>query len=130
MDTVLNTSAPIAFHQVDADTQHRRIVQLIDELAGTQDRNVPAALERLTEYVQLHFADEEQFLEEQNYPEDLLQEHRSEHQDLFEQLLQISSGLSEQTDMERLASSIRLIIEGHTSSDQKYVEYYWNLNGI
>lgn len=74
----------------DSDNQHKKLVNLINDVAdahhngGDTDR-IGDILEDLVFYTKLHFNNEEQFMEKNNYPE--LVEHRKIHQSFTEQII-------------------------------------------
>lgn len=74
----------IAFHAVDAEIQHQRVLQLARDVTAALARSnrvdaVSAALERLIGFLELHCADEEQFMTAHAYPAALRELHASEH---------------------------------------------------
>lgn len=68
------------------DTQHRTLLELFNDLVRTEAQDGPAAvrdaLGRLTEYVSVHFAMEEDLMRREGLPADALDEHVAEHRGL------------------------------------------------
>jgi len=74
----------------DVDVQHRRLVGMINELSDAMmlqsgQRTVPHILEKLVDYVQLHFTSEESLMEKIDYPD--LEEHRQQHLEFTQKVL-------------------------------------------
>jgi hemerythrin-like metal-binding protein len=131
METAAGISEEVAFHILDADVQHRRLSQLIDELSRSMrscDGNAAVVLARLTEYLELHCSDEEQFLETHGCPADLLQVQRAEHAAILDRLAE--AGRTNATEP-GLADSIRDWVNTHTAgADEDYVEYFRRSGGV
>lgn len=66
------------------DEQHRAIHALFADLQSAEDRpdEVMRVLDRLTEYVSMHFATEEDLMERERYPRELIDAHVVEHRNL------------------------------------------------
>lgn len=76
---------PPALHIEDLTIQHRRLEQLADEVAETlkgdpEPARVGKAVYRLLDYLQLHFADEEQFMASIGYPVECFRAHTARHE--------------------------------------------------
>ena len=74
------------------DSQHKKLVHLINLLEaakGKQNENeiVHDAFFELVEYTKVHFADEEKYMEEINYPK--IVEHKAQHKVLVKQVIRI-----------------------------------------
>ncbi len=68
----------------DVDAQHRGLFALLNELleardAGLDSDIIGSILDRLVEYAQTHFATEERYFADFDYPE--AESHREQHQD-------------------------------------------------
>lgn len=77
----------------EIDGQHRQLVGLINELSDAMMvkqgyKKAPEILERLLDYIQIHFSAEENLMYQMNYPE--LEKHREAHLDLTEKVLELS----------------------------------------
>ena len=75
----------------EIDMQHRHLVGIINELSDAMMnkvgyRSVPHVLEKLEEYIQLHFTTEEEIMHKLQYP--ALAEHRQEHLDMTKKVLE------------------------------------------
>lgn len=78
------------------DTQHRRLLEIINELAevttaGGQSDLFFAALDALARYAENHFADEERILRDTGYP--ALAEQEQEHDHFITHVLQTTEKL-------------------------------------
>jgi hemerythrin-like metal-binding protein len=65
------------------DSQHRKIIEIINELYAMNERRPPErqlkkVFERLREYIQSHFRDEEELMLKHGYPE--YPEQKKEHE--------------------------------------------------
>jgi len=74
------------------DKQHRRLVELINELyhaclgeKGELEEKFKQVMKELVEYVMIHFKDEEAIMEEINYPG--LKEHKQKHELFVKEIL-------------------------------------------
>jgi hemerythrin-like metal-binding protein len=125
MDTAAGITDELAFHILDADVQHRRLSQLLEELARSLSENSGNAaevLDRLTQYLELHCADEEQFLETYGCPDELLQVQRSEHAVILGRLKEAARNAAIEPD---LADLVRAWVETHTAgADREYLDYF------
>ena len=118
-------------HVADLDVQHRRIDQLLDELrfglrTGAAERPVRLALERLRDYLILHFDDEEQYMGKIGYPAEQLALHIAEHIELLDETELISEFLAEPNPA--AASSALDALSSHLQShvanqDQAYLDF-------
>lgn len=87
-------------HFADLEVQHRRIDQLVNELRlalkiAAEERTVRLALERIRDYLILHFDDEEQYMAKIGYPAERLALHIAAHIDLLDQTELISEFFGE-----------------------------------
>jgi hemerythrin len=76
------------------DQDHKKLVQLINDLydamkAGHSKDSLGAILDGLVNYTKLHFAHEEQYFAQANYPDSAA--HKKEHDDLTKQVLEIQA---------------------------------------
>lgn len=125
MDPLVDINAELHFHIADADIQHRRLSQLVDELSEAVTggkQKVPEVLQRLTTYLELHCADEEQFLETHDCPEELLRTERMEHAAILERLAEARRQAAPEPS---LADVVRAWLKAHTEgSDRAYIEFF------
>ena len=75
------------------DKQHRRLVELINELyhaclgeKGELEEKFKHVMKELVEYVMIHFKDEEKIMEEINYPN--IKEHKQHHENFVKKILE------------------------------------------
>ena len=74
----------------EIDQQHKELFNMLNRLhtavnSGDGAKAVGVTLERLSEYVEIHFRDEESLMEAKGYPDRVL--HQEEHRKLAEQVL-------------------------------------------
>ena len=67
------------------DAQHKKLIELIGEVARGKDISQDELLNEVLDYASYHFADEEAYMEKINYPG--LKEHRNKHKKLTKVLL-------------------------------------------
>lgn len=69
------------------DQQHQTLFDLLNQLHDaipSGDRSlIEERLSALVEFVKQHFADEERYMQQYGYPEEKLQAHQKEHQELL-----------------------------------------------
>lgn len=74
--------------QSAVDAQHQALVQLFNQLIDAENAadegDAHEALERLTEYVLVHFSAEETLMEQYGYPNERIADHVAEHSRLTE----------------------------------------------
>jgi hemerythrin-like metal-binding protein len=131
MDTVAGTGDELTFHTLDADVQHRRLSQLMQELSRAvtvPDGNAAEVLDRLTTFLEVHCADEEQFLEAHACPADLLAIHRTEHAAILARLMEgRESGVIDAS----FAQALEECMDSHgQGADRAYIEYFRRARGI
>jgi hemerythrin-like metal-binding protein len=113
------------------DEQHQELVALFNEvMAAEQDASGPprvfAALERLTEYVVVHFTAEEALMAESEYPAASVEVHVSEHRALTERTreLVLAYRTGELESAVPLVEFLRAWLTGHIEqSDRRLVEH-------
>ncbi len=112
------------------DVQHRRLVNFVDELRIALKRDRPRRavreiLDNLVQYLYIHFADEEQFMQSNGFPG--LAGHAALHQQMYLKLVEMQQGFeSGQRDLvETDAASIFAGLEQHfMQADRLYGEYF------
>jgi len=130
----LSRAVPIplySLHCEDIDIQHRRIGQLLQDVADRIQEGMGAEVVgktfiRVVEYMRVHFGDEEQFMEAWRYPAPLLREHALEHARMMERLEKLHAGIGTANPPTRteLVEPIVAWLEFHRASDDKpYMEY-------
>ncbi len=113
----------------DIDTQHKRLVNLINELhaailSGTGKEALTKILSELVEYTLYHFATEEKYFDQFDYPEADL--HKTEHNDLTKQVaaLQKKHDGGEKVLTIDVMNFLRDWLQDHiVGSDTKYGPY-------
>lgn len=112
----------------EMDDQHRLLVNYINDLyesiqAGNSEDNVEIILNKLTEYIQLHFAAEEAILKSVNYP--LLDSQIKQHEYYVSELNFLKSGFLDeaQTAQNMLLFLKDWFLHHITTEDLKYVEF-------
>jgi hemerythrin-like metal-binding protein len=90
------------------DRQHRRLVEILNQLHDAMIKGAPAAalhkiLDDLVAYTQSHFRDEEREMQKAGYPR--LPEHRREHAELTSTVLRFQQDLA----AGRVALSVQLL---------------------
>lgn len=78
---------PIQTGDATIDAQHRSLVELFDrlveaEIQGHGEERIFPALEHLTDYVLVHFAEEISLMERCGYPAEEAEAHKAEHRTL------------------------------------------------
>jgi hemerythrin len=117
-------------HVEDMDVQHQRLAGFISDLrtaldAHAQPRTVGTILDRLVQYVYIHFSDEEQFMERHGYPD--LERHAELHRQFYGKLVELQQRVTEgnrqlgESDTETIFS---WLAEHLTQVDRKYGEYF------
>ncbi|HUK24056.1 MAG TPA: bacteriohemerythrin [Terriglobales bacterium] len=84
-------------HVPKIDSQHQHLFQLVNELhdamtKGRANEVMGAILNELVTYTKTHFQTEEELMQSKNYPD--LEAHRSEHNRLTDQVMQLQKGFS------------------------------------
>ena len=123
-DRAMETGDPIV------DDQHRGLFRLFNELLlaeqGGDDSSVLQVLERLTEYVIVHFSAEESLMLLHRYPEQASATHVAEHRRLTETTreLVLDYRTGTKTSIEPLVSFLRRWLADHIEqSDRAFVDY-------
>ena len=90
----------------EIDTQHRNLVGIINELSDAMMNQkgykvVPHIIEKLVNYIQLHFTTEEEIMRETKYPD--LDEHCQEHLAMTTKVAEFKRNyaMNHETDAER-----------------------------
>ena len=108
------------------DDQHKGLIALINQLCGEDEIDVREVLEKLQEYVDIHFRDEEALLAKISYPD--LDKQKAEHE-IFskwfdEQLETYRNGGGSDTIRERVQNYLRTWWIKHILfSDKAYASY-------
>lgn len=89
---LINWSSNLSVNVAEMDRQHRKLVDLINELfdamsSGKGKDVIGKILDGLTEYTKTHFASEERMMQRHNYPELSMQQ--SEHTKLTRQVMDL-----------------------------------------
>ncbi len=112
------------------DQEHMLLVELINEMfIIVRDRGDVAtlgdAVAKLIDYTKVHFTDEEEAMEQVNYP--LLEEHKKIHADLLEQVLRFQVRMDKEGEEMRtdLYKFLRDWLINHIlDEDMKYSGYF------
>ena len=120
-------------HAEDMEVQHRRLAQLVTEMAsllGRDQRRCPGArrlLSNLISFSEIHFSDQEEFMKQNAYPSELLKLHETAHGEFLEKLRSVHDN----SDADLIAVAPALIawirdwIEDHLfTEDQAYLDYF------
>ncbi|MCB9085933.1 MAG: MFS transporter [Bdellovibrionaceae bacterium] len=120
----------------DMDAQHRRLVELINKLDEVIQRGRPlkefkAVFEDLDQYIQIHFAAEENLMERIAFPK--LTSHRQSHAEFMREISQFKKRLSksEPTAMDELLDFLKTWLTGHIMvRDKEYVTHSNHRDGL
>ena len=87
---------------IEIDRQHRHLVDIINELADAMiaqkgHETVPLILDKLVDYIQLHFTTEEEVMRRENFP--ALDKQRREHLDMTGQVLEFRKNYSQNLEV-------------------------------
>ena len=112
------------------DVQHRRLFSFINDLqraleAGRPRKVLLGILDELVQFLYIHFADEEQFMESNGYPE--LPEHADVHRKFHRQVSELQKRVRANgsgPDESDVASIARWLKDHLLVTDQKYGEYF------
>ena len=120
-------------HSEDVEVQHRRLGQLVNELASalaSEQRRCPGvrrALASLINFSEIHFSDQEEFMKHYGYPQELLAIHTGAHQEFLDRL----RAVHDNSDPDLVALGPALIawirdwIEDHIlTQDHTYLEHF------
>lgn len=110
----------------EIDTQHKRLFKLAAELhaamtEGKAQSVLDQLLARLVDYTKVHFAHEERFMRQFNYPE--AESHKQQHDQLTAQVLEMQKKFrgGQKTLSLSLMTFLKNWLEHHIGgSDQKY----------
>jgi hemerythrin-like metal-binding protein len=119
------------------DSQHQGLVALFNEMVAADQHveratSVSDVLERLTEYVVVHFAAEEAMMASFGYPPDVAEAHKREHRALTERTreLVLSYRAGEIETVIPLVDFLKAWLSGHIEeSDRRLVEHVQGSNG-
>jgi len=120
-------------HAEDVEVQHRRLGQLINDLAtalSLEQRRCPGvrrALGSLINFAEIHFSDQEEFMKHYGYPKDFLNIHVGAHEEFLDKLRTVHE--NSDADLAALGPAlvawIRDWMEDHTlTEDHPYLDYF------
>lgn len=118
------------------DTDHRKLVGMVNELydavvKGQGKESLGKVLDGLVDYTKIHFAHEEKFFAQTNYPDAAA--HKKEHDALTQQVLEVQkkyqSGATSTLSLEVMNFLKDWLINDIQGSDKKYGPYL-NSKGI
>lgn len=110
------------------DAQHRQIIELLDDFrkcadSSERDLLIPAALETVNRYAQLHLRREELMLRTRGYPR--LAEHAAEHSVYLEKVASFQAQLDRRDIGFRITNFLTEWWRFHIlNSDQKYARFF------
>ena len=122
-------SPELSFNDENIDTQHQKLFELTNELIGHSDADahseiINETLYELLKYVDEHFSDEEEMLENINYPK--LAEHKKLHRGFTKNIAMFCQDVVKEKAKvaEQLLEFLTAWIVQHTSiDDQDYKNY-------
>lgn len=114
------------------DNEHIRLVDLLNEVhdlmsAGKRDEARWVFRETLAEYVDVHFANEEKFMESIGFPQ--LEDHRKIHATFkrsFEELKPQLEQADDEAFRKALTDAFSWIVTHIGKTDRKYAAYYFS----
>jgi hemerythrin len=127
------TNEQMELHGEDVEVQHRRLGQLVNELATSlvseqrRSSGVRRALASLLNFSEIHFSDQEEFMKQYGYPRDLLDVHTGAHEEFLAKLRAVHD--NNDSDLVALGPAlvawIRDWIEDHVfTEDHTYLEHF------
>jgi hemerythrin-like metal-binding protein len=117
------------------DDEHKQFIDIVNEAIATKEHNdnpeeLKELLHKITMYAITHFATEENYMIECNYPE--YQYHKEEHHDFSKKVIayceRVNDGNS-QISNEILEYLKRWLVNHIQVTDRKYIDYFIR-NGI
>ena len=104
------------------DSQHKRIVEYINELSDAMNRKdrtaVGAILDGMIDYTLTHFTFEESLMERAGYP--ILREHKLVHESFATRMAQHKKHFTEGSDVTRaLFADLQMWLTNHIKRDDK-----------
>ncbi len=119
------------------DDQHKKLVDLINQLydamkAGQGNATLGDVLQSLISYTATHFKDEEQVMQTNGYPD--LARHKSEHEKLVKQVLDLQKKFQEQATGGVLTMTVLSFLKEwlvkHIQGEDKKYGVFLNAKGI
>ena len=113
------------------DEEHKKLVGMVNELhdgvqSGHGKEALGKILNNLINYTKTHFANEERFMRETNYPD--IQAHLAEHQALAKQVLEVqakyNAGATAVLSMEVMNFLKNWLVKHIQGTDAKYGAHY------
>ena len=128
METIQWTEK-ISVNNEKIDNQHKKLIELTNDLilhsnATPNSKIVNETLYELLKYTKYHFHDEEELMENFNYPK--LEEHKKAHKDFVYQIVMFCNDVSEgkaTVTNEILNFLTRWLIQHTSIDDQDYKKY-------
>jgi len=112
---------PVTSELLWQETQHRRLFELLDALAG--DADLPAVITELHRYAEEHFAIEEAYMEAVGFPERAA--HRQAHDKFRKQLAELSAaGAGGEDTRAMMAMFLREWLTRHIYGTDKVLESF------
>ncbi|MBI4827890.1 MAG: hemerythrin family protein [Nitrospinae bacterium] len=112
------------------DNQHQRLFALVNELfalirAGKADREINDFIQKVRDYVDVHFSDEERMMTRAGFPG--LEMHRAEHREMLAQVrrYQERAARGDPVNPTSLLEEMVIWLHSHLArSDRAYVEHF------
>lgn len=139
---LINWDDSIALNISEIDNQHKQLVNIINEMFdGIKDARgnevIDGILNKIIEYTDYHFATEEKYFDQFQYPES--DSHKEEHRHLIEQVYQFKEAFNEgrkNRDGSDIALTVDLwkflkswLVNHIQLSDKKYASLF-KANGV
>ena len=132
---LLNWENDFSVNVKEIDNQHKKIVNIINELydamlEGKSREVLSKTLSDLAEYTQYHFAFEEKYFEEFGYPKK--EEHIKQHRNLVDKVLKFKSKYEEGAIFISIdiMEFLREWLKNHIAGSDKEYGPYFNSNGL
>jgi hemerythrin len=129
-----NDKLSVGIKQFDAE--HKKLVSMVNELfdamqAGKAKDSLGRILDGLITYTKTHFANEERYMREHNYPD--LAAHKAEHEALAKQVLDVQAkyraGANAVLGMEVMTFLKGWLLKHIQGTDKKYTPFL-NAKGV
>ena len=125
--TVLTWQKSFSVGVKELDKQHKRLLELINEIPDLEEKKAYETLNQLIRYADTHFNTEEMLMKEHKYPG--LDRQRKEHEKFTNKIFEINEGLNNK-QTETLNSIKDYIMNWYISHilgmDQEYSEFFKN----
>lgn len=131
----LNWTDALSVNVVEIDTQHKRLVALINRLydaimAHNASEIISSIIREMAEYAAVHFATEEQYMDLYGYPE------KSLHKSMHRTFIAKTQNFEKQLEVEKIALSLEVVrylrdwIAHHIAVADKAYTAFFNSKGL